>query len=144
MGKREKPQSASWESQPSPPPSHLSIVIAHFFYRCTAVRVNLSSSVPSAIANHTTMNYDRSSGGVRGCLTERRHHVRRNSTMRSARYLPPRLLGATSMPRFPPPGHVPPSCCTRNGKTPKPETETETRNHKPQTQKETTRTHDPT
>ena len=63
MGKREKPQSVSWESQPSPPPSHLSIVIAHFFYRCTAVRVNLSSSVPSAIANHTTMNYDRSGGG---------------------------------------------------------------------------------
>ena len=36
MGKRENPQPASWKSQLSAPSSHLSIVIAYFFYRLWA------------------------------------------------------------------------------------------------------------
>ena len=40
MGKREKNQPVSWKSQLSPPSSHLSIAIAYFFYRCTAVRTS--------------------------------------------------------------------------------------------------------
>ena len=50
MGKREKPQPVSWKSQLSPPSSHLSIVIAYFFYRCTAVRTSSNSSVSPEIA----------------------------------------------------------------------------------------------
>ena len=63
MGKREKPQPVSWKSQLSPPSSHLSIVIAYFFYRCTAVRTSSNSSVPPEIAIRAPMNNDRSSGG---------------------------------------------------------------------------------
>ena len=63
MGKREKPQPVSWKSQLSPPSSHLSIVIAYFFYRCTAVRTSSNSSVSPEIAIRATMNNDRSSGG---------------------------------------------------------------------------------
>ena len=36
MGKRENPQPVSWKSQLSAPSSHLSIVIAYFFYRLWA------------------------------------------------------------------------------------------------------------
>ena len=63
MGKREKPQPVSWKSQLSPPSSHLSIVIAYFFYRCTAVRTSSNSSVSPEIAIRAPMNDDRSSGG---------------------------------------------------------------------------------
>ena len=50
-------------TQLSPPSSHLSIVIAYFFYRCTAVRTSSNSSVSPEIAIRATMNNDRSSGG---------------------------------------------------------------------------------
>ena len=63
VGKRERPQPVSWKSQLSPPSSHLSIVIAYFFYRCTAVRTSSNSSVSPEIAIRATMNNDRSSGG---------------------------------------------------------------------------------
>ena len=63
MGKREKSQAVSWKSQLSPPSSHLSIVIAYFFYRCTAVYTSSNSSVPPEIAIRAPMNNDRSSGG---------------------------------------------------------------------------------
>ena len=42
---------------------HLSIVIAYFFYRCTAVRTSSNSSVSPEIAIRAPMNNDRSSGG---------------------------------------------------------------------------------
>jgi hypothetical protein len=69
MGKREKPQPASWKSQLSPPSSHLSIVIAYFFYRCTRpyalLRIPLCLP-PETLRNcdsGSPMNNDRSSGG---------------------------------------------------------------------------------
>ena len=75
----------TWREQSEPSPSHLSIVIAYFFYRCTAVRVTLSSSVLLAIAIRAAMYSGRSSGGS------------------SDRTAPPRLAGIDHEVDPPPP-----------------------------------------
>jgi hypothetical protein len=79
MGKREKPQTRILE-EPAQPSflAHLSIVIAYFFYRCTAVRISSNSSVPPEYAIRAPMKNGRSSGGSSDRTAP--HHVQREAT----------------------------------------------------------------
>ena len=58
--------------------AHLSIVIAYFFYRCTAVRISSNSSVPPEYAIRAPMKNGRSSGGSSDRTAS--HHVQREAT----------------------------------------------------------------